>query len=234
MTPDAPARAASRTAQVQPCDLHEADFAGRVAFMHATSSRASDQVATLGPQVWELWQARRESDERVELLEGRVVRKALPTAVHGRVQAGVAGALSGPYDRSPGGDDAPGGWWLCVEVDILLKEAIVRPDIVGWRRDRLPGLPEAGELGLVTERPEWVCEVLSPSTAYRDTGIKRELYHQHQVGHFWMVDPERRWLGAHRWTEAGYVECLVAHADQRVRAAPFEAVTLDLGALLGG
>lgn len=201
--------------------------------MHATSSRASDQIATLGPDVWVLWQARRECEERVELLEGRVVQKALPTAVHGRVQAGVAGALSGPYDRLPGSGDAPGGWWICVEVDILLHDAIVRPDIVGWRRDRLPGLPGPGELGLVTERPDWVCEVLSPTTAFRDMGIKRELYHQHRVEHYWVVEPERRRLSVHRWTEAGYVECLAACADERVRAEPFAAVTLDLGALLG-
>lgn len=82
-------------------------------------------------------------------------------------------------------------------------------------------------------RPDWVCEVLSKSTAARDLGPKMRTYHAHRVGHFWVVDREHETLTVHRHSEAGYVVVLVAGTADIVRAEPFEAIELRVGRLFG-
>lgn len=80
-------------------------------------------------------------DARVELIDGVFVPKAAPTFEHGRAQAHAVRAISGPYDRRPGGPGGPGGWWIATEVDILLEGRGYRPDIAGWRRERAMTAP---------------------------------------------------------------------------------------------
>ena len=89
-------------------------------------------------------------------------------------------------------------------------------------------LPVPDARGLVVDAPDWICEVLSPSTANADTGRKREAYHRAGVAHYWLADPERRSLTVLRRVDEGYVIAAVATVGERVRAEPFEAVELDL------
>jgi Uma2 family endonuclease len=167
--------------------------------------------------------------ERHEVIEGIVEEKAAPTFEHGESQI-VLGALLGPY-LGRGGGGRPGGWWLATEVEIELEtHHVYLPDIAGWRRDRVSERPSGRPVRL---RPDWVCEILSPSTANRDLGAKLRAYHRSGVPHYWVVDPEHATLTVHRWHAEGYLVALTAGAAETVRAEPFSEVELRVGLLFG-
>jgi Uma2 family endonuclease len=165
-----------------------------------------------------------------EVVDGELVRKAAPSGPHGRAQSRVVTKIGGPYDRRPGGR-APGGWWIVVEVEVELEAyEVYRPDVVGWRRERLPQLPSATP---ITLRPDWVCEVLSESNASNDLVKKMRGYHRAGVPHYWVVDPREETLTVYRWTAEGFLLALAADRRERVRAEPFEEVELFIGSLFG-
>lgn len=165
-----------------------------------------------------------------EIVDGELVRKAMPSGPHGRAQRVLGGRIGDPYDRRPGGR-LPGGWWIVTETEVLLEEEqVYRPDVLGWRRERLPELPETT---LIPVRPDWVCEVLSPTTARNDRVKKMRVYQRCGVPHSWMVDPEDQTLMVYRWTPEGYLLILAAERGERVRAEPFVEVELDIDALFG-
>lgn len=85
----------------------------------------------------------------------------------------------------------------------------------------------------VRVRPDWVCEILSPSTAHRDVGDKLHAYHRAGVGHYWVVDPEHETQTVHRWHEQGYLVAQTAGRGERIRAERFEAIELQVGLLFG-
>jgi Uma2 family endonuclease len=169
------------------------------------------------------WLAAPESD-RLELIDGALVPKASPSLNHGRVQAKVVAALGAPFDRRAGGR-FPGGWWIATEVDVQLTSGGFRPDVVGWRREHLALLPSERP---TTLRPDWVCEILSDSNAATDRIRKVRAYQQAGISHYWLIDPFERTLVVMRWSEGGYVNALVATADETVRAEPFEAIELKV------
>lgn len=126
-------------------------------------------------------------DVRAELWDGELVMMSGPTGVHQDIGASLMGALRDPYHRGRGG---PGGWLLLHDVDVRLKALrIVRPDLAGWRRERLLVVPDKGPIDVI---PDWMCEVLSPSTGRHDRGRKLPAFAETGVGHAWIIDPERR------------------------------------------
>lgn len=166
-----------------------------------------------------------------EIVDGELVQKAQPSPRHGRSQTGLIGVLWGPYSRRPGGPpDRPGGWWFITEPEVLFSGEPLRPDVAGWRRERLPDLP-ADPLLAIT--PDWVCEILSDSNATNDTVRKKRIYHRHRVPHYWIIDPRDETLTIYRWGPDGYIEVLIAQRGERVRAEPFEAVDLQVGVFFG-
>lgn len=169
-----------------------------------------------------------EERRRHEIVDGVLVEKEAASVRHGAAQVRLSRELA-PYDRRPGGR-SPGGWWFATEVEVLFEESqILRPDIAGWRRERLAELPSEVPIGV---RPDWICEILSKNRR-NDLIKKKRVYHRHEVGHYWIVDPIEETLAVHRWHTDGYVEILVADRDERVRAEPFEAVELRVGVLFG-
>ncbi|MEZ4295010.1 MAG: Uma2 family endonuclease [Polyangiaceae bacterium] len=165
-----------------------------------------------------------------EVLGGELLRKALPSGAHGRAQRKLGGKVGDAYDRPPGGG-FPGGWWIATEVEVeLAAHEIVRPDLVGWRRERMPVLPIEVPIAV---RPDWICEVLSRSNASNDTVRKMRVYHRAGVPHYWIVDPEEETVSVYRWTEEGYLLALAAARGDRVRAEPFADVELSLAGLFG-
>jgi Uma2 family endonuclease len=163
-----------------------------------------------------------------EVIDGTLVEKEAASGRHGGAQGRLFRRL-GPYDRRPGGR-LPGGWWFATEVEVQFEDSqVFRPDITGWRRERLPVLPAEVP---ITVRPDWVCEILSKNKR-NDLIKKKRVYHHHQVGHYWIVDPEEETLAVHRWSADGYVEVLVADRDDRVHAEPFEAIELKVSVLFG-
>jgi Uma2 family endonuclease len=107
---------------------------------------------------------------------------------------------------------------------------VFRHDQVGFRRDRHPERPASRP---VNARPDWVCEILSASNASNDTVKKLRALHGAGVPHYWLIDPERLTLTVLRWTSEGYLEALIATADETVRAEPFEAIELQLAEIFG-
>jgi len=167
-----------------------------------------------------------------EIIGGELVEKAAPSGEHGTTQAAVAGSLFGPFSRPPGGG-VPGGWWFGTEVEIELDtHEIYRPDVAGWRRERAPQRPTGTPVRL---RPDWICEILSPSTARNDQITKLETYRRCGVPHYWIIDPQQLTLLVYRLTADGYLLALTADANSgRIRAEPFEAIEIEVGVLLGG
>lgn len=172
-------------------------------------------------------------ERRAELVGGRIVYQGMPGPVHGRTQGAIISLVRGSYDRRPAGAGRPGGWWLSMEVDMEIAGLGCRPDVLGWRRDKHTTLPEPDARGVVTSVPDWICEVLSPSTAHVDLGEKRLGYHRAGVEHYWIADPHNATLTVLRRTADGYLIELVAGRGDSVRAQPFAAVEIDVGLLFG-
>jgi Uma2 family endonuclease len=165
--------------------------------------------------------------ERVEILGGEFVALPAPRPRHSKPQRALGRFIGGPFDDDDG-FGGPGGWWIFLEVDVRLEPAeVVRPDLSGFRRERLIE-PDQRPIDIA---PDWVCEILSPSTAARDRAQKRRLYARHGVKHYWLVDPDARTLEAlalhdGRWVEAGSYD-----EQDTARVPPFEAVELPIGRL---
>jgi len=169
-----------------------------------------------------------EDRRRHELIDGVIVEKEAASGRHGGAQVRLARRL-GPYDRKPGGR-WPGGWWFATEVEILFDELeVFRPDVAGWRRERLAELPSEVPISV---RPDWICEILSTNKR-NDLIKKKRVYHRHHVEHYWIVDPVEETLAVYRWHTDGYVEILIAARDERVSAEPFGAIDLRVGVLFG-
>lgn len=172
-----------------------------------------------------------ENERFHEIIGGELVRKALPSMRHGRSQARLTIRIGGPYDRRPGGR-FPGGWWFATETEIRFADTeVYRPDLAGWRRERLPELPREFP---VTTRPDWVCEILSPSNERNDVVRKMRTYQRSGVPHYWVLDPVAETLIVYRWTEGGYLLVQSAQGEERIAAEPFDAVTLSVHGLLEG
>jgi len=165
-----------------------------------------------------------------ELVAGDLLERAGPSGEHGDAQAGVVAWVRPAYQR-PGGARGPGGWWILTEVEIALGAAdIVRPDVVGFRREHCPQRP----LGTpVTVRPDWICEVVSEGNAARDTVQKLRLYHQVGIPHFWLVDPRDSTLTVLRHSVDGFITVVRAERHEIVRPEPFGDIELPVGTLFG-
>jgi Uma2 family endonuclease len=167
-------------------------------------------------------------DVRAEVLGGEVIATPAPLPRHSRAQRALGRFIGGPFDDD---DDrgGPGGWWILLEVDVrLAPHDIVRPDLCGWRRERLAA---PWDVRPIDVRPDWVCEILSPSNAATDRVTKRKLYASHGVPYYWIVDPVARTLEAVRLESGRWVE-IGSYDDTAVaRIEPFEAVELEVGRL---
>jgi Uma2 family endonuclease len=165
-----------------------------------------------------------------ELIGGSLTQKTAPSGEHGAAQAGVARGVGTPFHRRAG-SGGPGGWWIATEVEVLLESGeIVRPDVLGWKRDRCPEKPTGTP---VKVRPDWVCEILSPGNASDDTVKKLRLYQRSMVPHYWIIDSRDSTLTVMRWSADGYVTLMRAERTETVRAEPFEAIELAVATLFG-
>jgi Uma2 family endonuclease len=154
----------------------------------------------------------------------------MPGARHGTAQLYLGGVLNAAFGLGAQGQQ-PGGWWLMAEVEVeLAKNQVVRPDLVGWRMERMPELPDGFPVKLC---PDWICEIVSPSDPRRDTVIKYRDYARAGVPHYWLVDLEQRTLTTLELRGEHYVVGVEADATQSVRAAPFELVEITVGPLFG-
>lgn len=161
-----------------------------------------------------------------ELIGGELYTSPRPRMVHARVTFRLGGTLS-PFDRDPS-EGVPGGWVFAFEPELHLGRDVLVPDLAGWRRERLPELPDVAAMELA---PDWVCEMLSTSTERVDRTRKMAVYAREGVKHLWLVDPTPQTLEVYR-LESGRWSLLGAHGGAgTVHAEPFEALALELGSL---
>jgi Uma2 family endonuclease len=160
-----------------------------------------------------------------EIIDGDLVTQPRPASPHARAASRLTIDLGGPFDRGRGG---PGGWILLDEPELHLHGDVLVPDLAGWRREHMPAMPRAAAFELA---PDWVCEVLSPSTAATDRTAKLRIYAREQVAHVWLVDPDARILEAYRREQRQWLLLGTWRDSEPVRAEPFEVFELELGAL---
>lgn len=160
-----------------------------------------------------------------EIINGRLVTHPRPAPKHAVAYSVLGGELQGPFDRGRGG---PGGWWILDEPEIHLMGGILVPDIAGWRRERMPRLPETAWFDLA---PDWLCEILSPSTARVDRAEKLPIYARWGVPHVWLVDPDLRTLEAYENQSGRWVLLATLKDDEAVSLPPFDAISFSLGGL---
>ena len=158
-----------------------------------------------------------------EIVDGELHASPRPAPRHAVAYARATGLLGSAFDS---GRTGPGGWWILAEPELHLGRDVLVPDLAGWRRTRMPRVPETAYFPLA---PDWICEVLSPSTASLDRTKKLAIYAREGVGHAWLIDPIARTLEILR-LEAGRWTIIVTHAGEAaVRAEPFDAIEFTLG-----
>lgn len=167
-----------------------------------------------------------------EILDGELYLSPRPASEHADAFAEMLVELRGRFGRRRGG--GPGGWWILGEPELHLGDpdptsVVVVPDLAGWRRERMPEVPRVSAFTLV---PDWVCEILSPGprNLRKDRVLKPDVYARAGVRHLWFVDPIGMTLEVWRLEAAHYVRIAAFSGDTLVRAEPFDAVELDIGA----
>ena len=160
-----------------------------------------------------------------EILFGTLVTHPRPAPRHARVANRLGTVLGPPFDLGAGG---PGGWVFLGEPEIHLGQHVVVPDLAGWRRERLPAIPETAWIDVP---PDWICKVLSPSTEGYDRGEKRAIYAEAGVGYLWFIDPRSFLLEVFELRERKWVLVDTFRDDANVAAPPFAEAAFSLSLL---
>ena len=162
-----------------------------------------------------------------EILNGQLHTQPRPSGPHAIAGSSLGGELVGPFQKGRGG---PGGWWIIdePEVHFVRDIEVAVPDLAGWRRTRLPVIPNGHRFEVV---PDWVCEIQSPSTASKDREVKMPIYAHYGVAFAWLLDPKAHSLEAFRLQDGAWVGIGNFAGGRRVSVAPFDAVPFDLADL---
>jgi Uma2 family endonuclease len=161
-----------------------------------------------------------------EIIAGELVASPRPAGPHIHACSTLGAYLGSGYGFGVGG---PGGWWIEDEPELHLGidpdyEPLI-PDLAGWRRERMPHIPESHRFVVV---PDWVCEALSPSTASIDRAEKMPFYARAGVGHLWLCDAGLRVLEVFALDGDAWKHRRTVRGDIKVRLEPFEATEIDL------
>lgn len=157
-----------------------------------------------------------------QIVDGELHVSPRPANPHATASSTLGMDIGSAYQRGRGG---PGGWWIVFEPEIHLGRDIVVPDLAGWRRSRLPAIPPEA---FFTLAPDWVCEILSPSTASFDRVKKMRVFAREKVGHAWLVDPIARTLEVYEQSEGRWILLSAHEGTETVRVAPFAEIDLVL------
>ncbi|MCP3137119.1 Uma2 family endonuclease [Pyxidicoccus xibeiensis] len=162
-----------------------------------------------------------------EILDEELVASPRPTAAQTRAAFMLGVELGEQLDRRRGGS---GRWCFLRAPELHLGHDMLVPDLAGWRRERVDA-PLDPDVPFLTLAPDWVCEVLAPSTAALDRTRKLPLYARAGVAHVWLVDPTARTLEVYQRVKRGWLLTGSYEADSLVRAEPFASSMLELGSL---
>jgi Uma2 family endonuclease len=162
-----------------------------------------------------------------EIVDGELFASPRPRPLHSVASSALGSDLNAPFQQGRGG---PGGWWILDEPELHFGEDVLVPDIAGWRRERLPGMPDEAYFTL---SPDWICEVLSPHNERHDRVRKMPVYARVGVGQAWLVDPIDRTVEVLRLEGSQWSAVRTYRGDEIFRAEPFAAVEIDLLPLWG-
>ncbi len=157
-----------------------------------------------------------------EIINGELIATPRPASRHVLATSAVGADLFGRFHGPPG---PGGGWWILDEPELHFGEDVLVPDLAGWRRERMPKIPDVPAFELP---PDWLCEGISPSTVRIDRGPKMDIYARVGVKHMWIVDAAIRTLEIYRLENSRWTRVAVHSDNVKVRAEPFEAAELDL------
>lgn len=162
-----------------------------------------------------------------EIIDGELHTQPRPSPRHAWAASRIDRKIGGSFDSD---GDEPGGWVILFEPELHLgkRPHTLVPDLAGWRKENMPVLPETAWIDIV---PDWVCEIISPSTAAKDRVKKMPLYARLGVGHFWLVDPNGKTLEAYRQHDGHWLHIGSWAHDDVARVEPFDAVELELSGL---
>src|SRR5262249_11094618 len=155
-----------------------------------------------------------------EILDGELFLSPRPAPRFLLASSRLSAVLGAAFDQR-----RSGGWWILREPEVHLGENVVVPDVCGWRRERLPDIPDTA---FFSEAPDWVCEVLSPSTERIDRARKLRIYAEAGVTHAWLVNPVERTLEVLRLRDGAWTIVAVCTGSDEVRVEPFDAIVLPL------
>lgn len=159
-----------------------------------------------------------------EIVGGKIHYRAMTRARHGSTVRELGSSL--PRN---GSTRAPLGWWIVNDVDVSLGSGIyVKPDLTGWRKEALPELPDDWPVPI---RPDWVCEVLSPTTAAYDRGAKASAYAQAGVPWYWIVDPVERTVEVLELVSGRWTICGVYTDGAQLAMPPFDDTLIEVSGL---
>ena len=160
-----------------------------------------------------------------EIVDGALIVSPRPGPRHALASSSLGAEIGGPFGRGRGG---PGGWIILDEPELHLGPQVLVPDLAGWRRERMPALPDTAWFTLA---PDWVCEVLSPSTAVVDRTRKQDISREQGIRWLWFVDPAGRTIEVLSRAEQHWILTGSFGGGGEMRISPFDAVPIDVGAL---
>lgn len=158
-----------------------------------------------------------------QVIGGELYVSPRPASDHGQVTVILGSDLVTAFGRGRGG--GPGGWRIHIEPELHLGPDILVPDLAGWRIARMPRMTRQP---FFTLAPDWVCEILSPSTGRLDRVRKMPVYAREGVRNLWLVDPVLHTLEIYRLEAGSWVVVGTHGGDEKVRAEPFDAIELEL------
>jgi len=160
-----------------------------------------------------------------EIVDGELHVSPRPRPRQVVASSDLGASLVPAYQRGQGG---PGGWWILDEPELHLDRNVLVPDLAGWRRSRMPSMPKTAYFPLA---PDWVCEIISPSTASLDRVKKLTVYAREGIGHAWLVDADARTLEVLRLESGRWTILGVHFGAEIIRAEPFAEIDLELASL---
>jgi Uma2 family endonuclease len=161
-----------------------------------------------------------------EIIDGELIVSTRPASPHAYANSVMGADLVSGFHRPPGAPPHPGGWWLLDEPELHFDDDVLVPDQAGWRRTRMPSFPNVAAFTLA---PDWVCEVISPSTGRIDRSRKMRIYAREGVAHLWIVEPIQRTLEVYRLRDGRWEVVTVHGGDAPARLEPFDALELEVG-----
>ena len=160
-----------------------------------------------------------------EIVDGELVTSPRPGPPHALAASALTSVLFDRFNGPPGGTPEPGGWWIISEPELHLGDDVLVPDAAGWRRERMAALPDAVFFEMP---PDWVCEVISPSSGRLDRTRKMPLYARERIGHLWLVDPAARTVEVYRLEGGRWLVMETLAGEAPARIVPFDAVEIDV------